>query len=54
MNTRPGIGYILHEEVAARYEVNPRPARRQPTGRTPAKQWGDLLVRQPNLADSWI
>ncbi len=54
MNQRPGMGYVLHEDVAARYEVNPRPASRKPTGRTPEKQWGDLLIRQPNLADSWI
>jgi L-alanine-DL-glutamate epimerase-like enolase superfamily enzyme len=53
MNTSPGIGYVLHEEVAEKYEVNPRPAQQKPTGRTPEKQWGDLRVRQPNLSGSW-
>ncbi len=49
----PGVGYVLNEDVAKKYEVNPRPVRRKPTGRKPEKQFGDLLVRQPSLSSSW-
>ena len=49
-----GIGYVLNEDVAKKYEVNPRPVRRKTTERKPEKQFGDLLVRQPSLQGSWI
>lgn len=49
----PGIGYVLNEDIAKKYEVNPRPTRREPTGRKPERQFGDLLIRQQSLPGSW-
>lgn len=54
MQRGPGIGYELDEEVAKQHEVNPRPLTTKPSGRKPQPQFGDLLVRQPNLPGSWI
>jgi L-alanine-DL-glutamate epimerase-like enolase superfamily enzyme len=53
LHTRPGVGYVLNEEVAKQYEVNPRPLRRTPAGQKPEAQRGDLLLRQPSLPGSW-
>jgi len=53
MHTGPGIGYVLNEVVAEKYEVNPRSARRKPTGRTPEKHHGDLRLRRQNRLGSW-
>jgi len=50
----PGMGYVLNEDVAKKYEVEPRPVRRLPTGKKPKSQFGDLMVRQPSLPTSWI
>jgi len=54
LNKGSGIGYVLNEDVAKRYEVNPRPVRLRRAGRKPEKQFGDLLVRQRSLPDSWV
>jgi len=54
MHKGPGIGYVLNEDVAKIYEVNPRPSQRKPTGRKPDKEFGDLLIRQKNLPGSWV
>jgi L-alanine-DL-glutamate epimerase-like enolase superfamily enzyme len=48
-----GIGYALNEDVAKKYEVNPRPAQRKPIGIHPAKQVGDLLINQSTRPQSW-
>ena len=50
----PGIGYVLNEDVARRYEVGARRFRRKPRGRKPEKQTGDLLIRQSSLSGSWV
>ena len=54
MHQGPGIGYVLHENVAQSYEVNPRRPNLTPGKQKPIKQYGDLLIRQANLRDSWM
>jgi L-alanine-DL-glutamate epimerase-like enolase superfamily enzyme len=53
MNQGPGIGYILHEDVAQAYEINPRRPNTTPGKQKPIKQYGDLLLRQATLRGSW-
>ena len=53
MTMKPGIGYVLNEEVSKDYEVNPQPPNTKTVKARPEKQYGDLLINQASLADSW-
>ena len=53
MTMKPGIGYVMNDQVSKDYEVNPRSPNSKLVKARPEKQYGDLLINQASLADSW-
>jgi L-alanine-DL-glutamate epimerase-like enolase superfamily enzyme len=54
MNKDPRIGYVLNEEVAEKYEIDPKLIRHRYDCEKPETQFGVLNINQRNSSLSWV